>query len=323
MPDLATLPKAHLHVHLESTVRPGTLAELADSHGVTLPRKPDAFEGFTQFAAHNGAVRDCLRRPEDFTRVAREFCASQAADGVRYAEVTFTAAAHGERLGDPDMPLQAVLAGLKEGQALTGVECRVLLDHPRRRPAARLKRTLDLARRHPEVVGIGVAGEENHPLAPFADLFGEAADAGIGLVHHAGETCGADSVRDALTTGRADRIGHGIRALEDPSVIAELRDRRIPLEVCPSSNAALGLVESFSSHPLPHLLDAGLVVTLNTDIPDSTGTTLTDEYIRVRETFGYDDTVLATFARNAVDASYASEATKTLLHKDIDAWLTT
>ncbi|MFD4636622.1 adenosine deaminase [Lentzea sp. NPDC058436] len=321
MRDLAALPKAHLHVHLESTVRADTLAELADHHGIDVPAaQAGAFDGFAQFAAHNGAVRDCLRRAEDFHRIAYEFCAEEAAQGTRYAEVTFTAAAHGERLGDPDMPLVAVLSGLAAGQAAHGIECRVIVDHPRKRSVTRFEDSLRLARAHEQVVAIGMAGAENHPLTPFTDVFRAARDAGVGLVHHAGEICGAHSVAEAVTVGLADRIGHGFRALDDPEVVALLRDRAVPLEACPSSNVALGLVESVSSHPLPLLIDAGLTVTLSTDIPASTGTTLTDEYRLLREHLGFDDDTLARLATNAVDASFAPAGTKTLLRQDIAAW---
>lgn len=320
MRDLATLPKAHLHVHLESTVRADTLAELADLHGVDVPARTRRFADFTEFAAHNGLVRDCLRRAEDFSRIAYEFCAEEAAQGTRYAEVTFTAAAHGERLGDPDMPLEAVLSGLAAGQAAHGIDCRVIVDHPRKRSVERFETSLRLAAAHPQVVAIGMAGAEDHPLTPFTAVFRAAREAGIGLVHHAGECCGASSVREAVTVGLADRIGHGFRALEDPEVVSLLRDRAIPLEVCPSSNVALGLVESISSHPLPLLVDAGLTVTLSTDIPSSTGATLTGEYRLLRDELGFDDDTIATLATNAVDASFAPEDTKALLRQDIATW---
>jgi adenosine deaminase len=320
MRDLATLPKAHLHVHLESTVRADTLDELADLHGVEVRARAGAFEGFEQFAAHNGLVRDCLRRPEDFRRIAYEFCAEEAAQGTRYAEVTFTAAAHGERLGDPDMPLLAVLDGLAAGQTAHGIECRVIVDHPRKRSVERFEDSLRLATVHPQVVAIGMAGAEDYPLTPFAAVFRAAREAGIGLVHHAGECCGAPSVAEAVTVGLADRIGHGFRALEDPEVVKLLEERAVPLEVCPSSNVVLGLVESISSHPLPLLMDAGLIVTLSTDIPSSTGTTLTDEYTLVRDAFGFDDDTLAGIATNAVDASFAPEDTKEKLRQDIATW---
>ena len=322
MRDLVALPKAHLHVHLESAVRPATMAELADAHGIALPERQAAFTGFRGFADYNAVLRGCLRRPEDFARVAAEFCVDQAAEGVRYVEVSFTAAAHGQRLGDPEMPLLAVLDGLERGMAAIGIECRVLLDHSRRRSVDRAWRTLRMAIDHASrgVVGIGLAGDEAAPLAPFAEVVAPAAEAGVHLVHHADETAGASSVREAVRLGQAERIGHGIRVLEDPEVVAELRDRRLPLEVCPSSNVALGLVPSLDAHPLPRLRDAGLVVTLNTDIPTVIGTTLPGEYVRIRAVFGCPDAILAELAHAGVSASFASPATRARIHGEIDAW---
>ncbi|SHN43553.1 adenosine deaminase [Cryptosporangium aurantiacum] len=321
MRDLTLLPKAHLHVHLESTLRPGTLAELAAAHGVTLPAPGGRFDGFRAFADHGALVRSCLREPEDFTRVAEEFCADEAAQGVGSVEVTFTAASHGERLGDPRMPLEAVLAGLKAGQAAHGIEVRVLLDHSRRRPVGRFRASLALAQSSADVVGVGVAGEESYPLAPFAAVCDEARDAGLHLVHHAGEACGAASIREALTAGHAERLGHGIRILEDPELVAAVRDGGVPLEVCPSSNVALGLVRSWAEHPLPALVEAGLAVTLNTDVPAVIGATLTGEYARVREVFGATDAELARLAMAGVDASFAPASTKERLRAGIAAWL--
>jgi adenosine deaminase len=313
--DLRLLPKAHLHVHLESTVRPSTLAEFGGS------APPADFGGFGAFAAYNAEVRALLRSADRFRRVAYEFCVDSAADGVRYAEVTFTAAAHGVRVGDPDLPLESVLAGLRTGAADTGIEVQVLLDHSRRRPYEWAAETVRLALAHEEVVGFGVAGDEAGPLSPYAPLIDLAADGGVHLVHHAGETGGPDRVREALGVGRAERVGHGIRALEDPALVAELRDRRVPLEVCPSSNVALGLVPSLAGHPLPRMVAAGLVVTVNTDIPSITGRTLTDEYAAIRSEFGAEDTDLADLALAAVDASFAPDRTRRQLRADVKGWL--
>jgi adenosine deaminase len=323
VPDVRVLPKAHLHVHLESAIRSGTLQELAEGLGVAVPvGPPEGFSGFEDFAVHNALVRDCLRRPEDFGRVAFEFCQDAAADGVRYAEVTFTAAAHGERLGRPEMPLEAVLDGLARGRSLFGIDCRLVLDHSRRRPVERAWQTLDLARRYAGdgVVAIGMAGDERYPLAPFAKVCAAARRTGVHLVHHAGECAGPASVREALALGGAERIGHGFRALEDPGLVTELAGRRIPIEVCPSSNVALGLVPHLAVHPLPKMISAGLVVTLSTDIPAVTGFSLSEEYRRVRDCFGYDDAELARLAGAAVDASFASLETKARLHAEIRSW---
>jgi adenosine deaminase len=320
MRDLAALPKAHLHVHLESTIRPETLRELGEANGVDVPAEPPVFDGFRAFADYNALVRSCLRRPGDFERIAREYCEDEAAQGTRYAEVTFTAASHGERLGDPEMPLVSVLKGLSEGAGKLG--WRLLLDHSRRRSVERAERTLDLALKYDEVFAIGMAGEENHSLRPFATVFEKARAGGLHLLHHTGEDAGPDSIREALDVGRTERLGHGIRVLEDPELVAEVRDRGLALEVCASSNVTLGLVPSLAEHPLPRLLDAGLTVTLNTDVPSVTGANLAEEYGRVHQAFGYDDAVMADFARASVTASFAPAATKEEMLRDIDAWLT-
>jgi adenosine deaminase len=320
MRDLRTLPKAHLHIHLESAIRSSTLADF----GVREAKPGQRFTDFRDFADFNTRIRESLRDPAQFRRIALEFCEDQAADGVRYAEVTFTAASHGERLQDLDMPLAAVLDGLAEGQRAYGVECRVILDHSRRRSVERAWRTLELAKRHADrgVVAIGMAGDEAYPLAPFQEIFDAAADSGLHLVHHAGEAAGADSIREAVESGRTERLGHGFRVLEDDRLVAEVRDRGIALEVCPSSNVGLSLVPSYAEHPLPRLMDAGLAVTLNTDIPNVLDDlTLTDEFARAKDTFGYDDAALAGFSRAAVEASFAPEATKKSLHAEIDTWL--
>lgn len=321
MRDLVGLPKAHLHVHLESAVRWATLREIGAANGMEVPEDGVRFGSFSAFFATNDLVRACLQRPEDFRRVAYEFCEDEAAQGTRYAEVSFTAAGHGERLGDLHMPLTAVLEGLAAGQEAFGIECRLLLDHSRRRSVERAWQTLDLARRHDGVVAIGLAGDEAHPGDPFNDVFAAARDAGLHVVHHAGEAEGPASIRQALGPGRTERLGHGIRVLDDPDLVAEVRERRIPLEVCPSSNVALGFAPSLDEHPLPRLRDAGLIVTINTDIPSLIGAPLATEYARVRAAFGYDDTVLADLARAGVDASFAPASTKKRIHREIDAWL--
>jgi len=319
--DLLSLPKAHLHVHLESTVRWGTLREIGAANGVEVPGEGGAFGDFASFFARNDLVRDCLRRPDDFRRIAYEFCADESAQGVQYAEVSFTAAGHGERLGDLAMPLQAVLEGLEAGQDAFGVDCRLILDHSRRRSVERAWRTLDLARRHDRVVAVGLAGDEAHPGDPFTEVFAAARDTGLHVVHHAGEGEGPASIRQAIGSGRTERLGHGIRILEDPDLVEEVRERGIPLEVCPSSNVALGFAASLDAHPLPRLRDAGLLVTLNTDIPALINTSLTTEYTNVRDAFGYDDRVLAELAGNTVTASFAPPETKARLHRAIAAWL--
>jgi adenosine deaminase len=325
--DLVRLPKTHLHVHLENAIRWDTLRDIGAANAVEVPEHlrdgSYSFTGFADFFEQNALVRSCLRRASDFRRIAYEFCEDEARQGTRYAEVSFSAGAHGERVGDFDLPIIGVLEGLAAGGAAFGVECRVVLDHSRRRPVERAWRMLELAVKYRSdgVIAIGVAGDEAHPAAPFADVFRAARQAGLHSVPHAGEAAGAASIRSAIDALGAERLGHGIRVLDDDDLVAEMRDRRIPLEVCPSSNVALGFAASLAAHPLPRLVEAGLVVTLNADIPSMIAVPLATEYANVRRAFGYDDVVLASLARAGVDASFADAGTKAGLHRDITAWL--
>lgn len=322
MRDLLSLPKANLHVHLEGTIRPQTLAEIAGVHGLRLLPGTRITDPASFFAA-NEVVRNCLLSPDDFHRVATEYCADEAANGTCYAEVSFTAAAHGERLGDMAMPLRAVLDGLAQGRVDYGLETRLVLDHSRRRPVERAWATLRLAESYASegVVAVGLSGDEAYPGDPFAAVFAAARAAGLHVVHHAGEAEGPVSIYQAVTVGGAERLGHGIRVLDDDMLAAEVVALGIPLEVCPHSNVLLGLVPSLGEHPLPRLLEAGLLVTLNTDIPAMTGAGLAEEYRQLRDIFGYDDAAIADMARAGVQASFAPVDVKSLLLTRIEAWL--
>jgi adenosine deaminase len=320
--DLLRLPKANLHVHLEDAIRPRTVAEIAASHGVRLVPGAPITDSASFFAAHE-VVRSCLLTFADFRRVALEYCADEAAQGTTYAEVSFTAAAHGERLGDMAMPLRAVLDGLAQGRADCGLQTRLVLDHSRRRSLERAWATLRLAESYASegVVAVGLAGDESYPGDPFVEVFRAARAAGLHVVHHAGEAAGPASIRQAINDGYAERLGHGFRILDDDELVAEVAATGIPLEVCPHSNVLLGLVPSLAEHPLPKLLDADLIVTVNTDIPAMTGVSLAEEYRQLRDTFGLSDRVIADVARAGMRASFAPADVKARSLSQIDAWL--
>jgi adenosine deaminase len=171
------------------------------------------------------------------------------------------------------------------------------------------------------VFGVGLGGEEKHPPEPYAPIFAEARDAGLHSIPHAGETGGPASIRGALDALGAERIGHGIRVVEDLDLVAELRERQIPLEVCPTSNVMTKVVPSMELHPLPRLLEAGLLVTLNSDDPSMFTSPLAGEYRACRSVFGMNDEALAAISRAGVVASFADEVTKRELAEAIDAWL--
>jgi adenosine deaminase len=171
------------------------------------------------------------------------------------------------------------------------------------------------------VVGIGVGGEERFGPEPYEEIFLAGIAGGLHSVPHAGENEGAASIRGAVRQLRAERIGHGIRILEDPELVAEVRERGIALDVCPTSNVMTRSVPSLEEHPLPAMLDAGLICTLASDDPTMFGSRLAGEYKRCRSAFGFDEERLAELARNGVRASFAEERLKDKLYTRIDAWL--
>jgi adenosine deaminase len=198
-----------------------------------------------------------------------------------------------------------------------------VLDHPRGFPIEYAQQLLATALKFRDrgVVGLGLAGPEAQSGADVAPVFRRAIDEGLHSLPHAGEAEGSESIREALHLLGAERLGHGFRVIEDDELVAEVRDRMIPLEVCPTSNVVLHNVGSYEEHPLPRLIEAGLVVTLNSDDPAMFSSPVAGEYAAARAVFGLDDRQLATLARAGVRASYADDETKSLMEDDIDEWL--
>lgn len=326
MRDLLTLPKVDLHVHLEGSMRATTVVEFAERYGVQLPEglregRYD-FRDFRHFIDEWVAGLACLREPADLRRIALEFCEDEAAQGVRYAEVSFSLPDHAERFDDWDGPMRGVVEGLGEGERF-GVRCRVYVDVVRGIDMAVSRRAMETAAAYVEdgVIGIGLGGEERFPPEPYAEIFREGRARGLRSIPHAGETHGPASIRGAIEALGAERIGHGIRILEDPDLVAEVRARGIGLDVCPTSNVMTRSVPSLAEHPLGAMLDVGLRCTLASDDPSMFHSGLASEYELCRRVMRFDDERIATLARNGVQASFADEATKSDLERDIDAWL--
>jgi adenosine deaminase len=325
--DLTALPKVDLHVHLEGSIRAGTVVDLAARHGVTLPEGLREgryeFRDFRHFIDEWVAGLQCLRRPEDFRRIAHEFCEDEAAEGARYAEVSFSLPEHGSRLGDWDGPLLAVLEGFEDGERDFGIRCRPYIDVVRGLPIELSRMAMEAAVRHRAdgVIGIGLGGEERFPPEDYSEIFGRARANGLHALAHAGETAGPASIRGALDSLGAERIGHGIRCLEDPALVDELRGRAVPLEVCPTSNVKTRVVGSIGEHPLRRLIEAGLTVTLNSDDPSMFSSHLVGEYELARDVFGLSDQALAELARTGVRSSFADEGAKASMEVAIDDWL--
>jgi adenosine deaminase len=326
--DLRELPKVDLHVHLEGSMRPTTVVELADRYGVELPdglrEGRYEFRDFRHFIDEWLAGLACLREPEDFRRIAVEFCEDEAAQGVRYAEVSFSLPDHRDRVRDWDETLAAVLDGFAEGERRSGIVCRTYVDVVRGIEMAHSHRAMEVAAAHVErgVIGIGLGGEERYPPEPYADIFREGRARGLRSIPHAGETAGPASIRGAVEALGAERIGHGIRVLEDPALVEVLRERGIGLDVCPTSNVMTRSVPGLAEHPLPAMLEAGLTCSLASDDPSMFHAFLTDEYELCRRELGFDDERIAELARGGVRASFAPEEIKADLEAGIASWAT-
>ncbi len=325
--DLRALPKVDLHVHLEGSMRPSTVVELAGRYGVALPEGLREgryeFRDFRHFIDEWLAGLACLREPEDFRRIALEFCEDEAAQGVRYAEVSFSLPDHRDRVRDWDETLLAVQEGLAEGGRRFGIVCRTYVDVVRGIDMAHSRRAMEVAAAHlgDGVIGIGLGGEERFPPEPYADIFREGRARGLRSIPHAGETSGPASIRGAIDALGAERIGHGIRVLEDPGLVEEVRERGIAFDVCPTSNVMTRSVPSLEAHPLPAMLDAGLRCTLASDDPSMFHAFLADEYELCRRELGFDDDRIADLARSGIRASFAPSELRAELEGGVDAWL--
>ncbi len=315
------MPKVELHVHLEGAIRPETVLTLARRNGVELPAASVAemrdwysFTDFPHFVEVYLAVSGCLKTADDFELITREFLAGQARQNILHSEVTFTPYTHYLHLGMPfSEQLAAINRGRDWGRRELGVSMTLTIDYPRHLDADGCLETADwaISGMGDGVSAFGLGGPEvGHPPEKFEKAFGRARSAGLPSAPHAGETVGPASIWGALDSLGAQRIGHGVRCLEDEALVDELRRRRVPLEVCPSSNVCLGVVRSFSEHPLPRLIENGLVVTVNSDDPPMFDTTLTDELLRCADAFGFDADDLERLTLNAVRVSFLDEGAK-------------
>jgi adenosine deaminase len=320
------MPKVELHVHLEGSIQPATLLALAKRNQVALPAADVAglqhwyrFTNFKHFIEIYLTISSCICTPEDIELIARDFLRNQAAQNIRHSEVTYTPYTHfsTNRRIPFDEQFDALSRARAWGQRELGTQCNWVFDVARNvRPIEHALTVAEWAIRGKDqgVVGFGLGGiEAGNPPELFAEAFALTRAAGLAAVPHAGEVAGAESVRGAIETLHATRIGHGVRCLEDPQLVALLRERQIPLEVCPTSNVCLGVAPSFAEHPLPRLLAEGLFVTLNSDDPPMFNTTLTDEYAQAAAAFNFDLETIKRLALNGVRASLLAEARRSEL----------
>lgn len=334
---LHRMPKIDLHRHLEGSLRLQTLVEIANSHGIDLPaQNPEMLRRYVQacedepdyyrFLAKFHLLRRFYHSPEAVERLVTEAVADAAADNIRYLELRFNpiALSRTQRFPLRDVVEWVTQAVLRAQQAhSTMVRLIFQIGRDERPQVAEEILELALAYRTQGVVGMDLAGDEvNYPAYRLAHIFRRARQEGLNVTIHAGEVGGAANVRDALLLFHAQRVGHGVHALENSEVVRMLQERGTALEVCLTSNLQTGSVYSLSHHPLPDMLALGLRVTLNTDDPSISDTTLTDEYLIAVTTMGLDLDQLRTIVFNAVDAAFLSDEERLRLRGEFAVWET-
>ncbi|MEV4725822.1 MULTISPECIES: adenosine deaminase [Micromonospora] len=331
---IAELPKVELHVHHVGSASPRIVAELAARHEgrSPVPADPDAladyfaFRDFAHFVEIYLSVVDLIRDPDDVWLLTHEVARELARQQVRYAELTVTPYSHVRRGIPAPAFCEAIEDARRRAEADFGIALRWCFDIPGEAglPAAEETLRISLDERPDGLVAFGLGGPEiGVPRPQFKPYFDQARAAGLRSVPHAGETTGPQTVWDALRELGAERIGHGISAAQDPELLAYLAERRIPLEVCPTSNVRTRAVARIEEHPLRRLVDAGVRVTINSDDPPMFGTTLNDEYAVAARLLDAGPDGLAALAREAVSASFLDPAGQARIIAEIDAFVAT
>ncbi|RWP14965.1 MAG: adenosine deaminase [Mesorhizobium sp.] len=317
--------KAELHCHIEGAAAPELVIRQAQKYGKDAsPYIQDGsfvWHDFTSFLAAYDFSSDLFRTEEDYARLADHYLTSLARDGAIYSEI-FTSPDHAGKAGlSPKAYTDALGEGMARAKAKTGIEGRMIVTGVRNAGVESIEQAARFAARcgHPLVTGFGVAGDERiGDLEDYVRAFEIAREAGLGITVHAGELMGWESVKAALDHIRPARIGHGVRAIENPDLVRRIADEGVVLECCPSSNIALRVFDSFADHPFPALLAAGCKVTLNSDDPPYFRTSLKREYDIAAEHFSMNDKALAAVTRTAIDAAFVDRKTKAMLLGRLD-----
>ncbi|MEQ6900612.1 adenosine deaminase [Nocardioides sp. YIM 152588] len=332
--DLRRLPKAHLHLHFTGSMRHATLLELAERDGIVLPdllvsqwppRLSAADEkGWFRFQRLYDVARSVLRTEEDVRRLVREAAEDDVADGSRWLEIQVDPSGYGARFGGITAFTDLVLDATREATALTGLPIAVVIAANRTRHPLDARTLARLAAQYVDrgVVGFGLSNDERRGRTEeFAGAFSIAERAGLLLTPHGGELRGPAHIRTCLDYLGAQRLGHGVRAAEDPALLDRLAEAGVALEVCPVSNVALGVYTDLTSVPLPTLLDAGLTVALGADDPLLFGSRLAGQYATMRAAHDLSDASMAELARMSLRASRAPADVRAAAEAEIDLWL--
>ncbi|MGV9994029.1 adenosine deaminase [Streptomyces sp. NPDC003374] len=310
------LPKAELHLHVEGTLEPDLAFELAARNGVELPypdtgalRDAYRFEDLRSFLDLYYALMAVLRTERDFEDLANAYLARAAAQGVRHAEIFFDPQAHTARGVEMGTVVEGLWRALGRSEENHGVSTRLILCFLRDQPAESALETLRAARPYLDrITGVGLdSAEAGHPPVKFREVYQAAAALGLRRVAHAGEEGPPEYITQALDVLGVERVDHGLRCMEDPALVERLVRERVPLTVCPLSNVRLRAVPALEAHPLPAMLDAGLLCTVNSDDPAYFGGYVGDNFDAVRSALGLGEERLRELARNSFLASFLED----------------
>ncbi|MET7540117.1 adenosine deaminase [Streptomyces sp. NPDC005507] len=313
---LASLPKAELHLHIEGTLEPELAFELAARNGVDLPfadtealRKAYLFEDLQSFLDLYYGLMAVLRTEEDFEQLADAYLARAAEQGVRHAEIFFDPQAHTARGVPIGTVVEGLSAALSKSVERHGVSTRLIMCFLRDQSAESAMRTLESAKPYLDrIVGVGLdSAEVGNPASKFREVYEAAGALGLRKVAHAGEEGDPSYVWEALDMLGVERIDHGLRCVEDPALVERLVRDRVPLTLCPLSNVRLRAIDVLEDHPLPRMMDAGLLCTVNSDDPSYFGGYVGDTFHAVHEALALDHERLRELARNSFVASFLDD----------------
>ncbi len=319
------MPKVELHVHVEGAVSPDIYCQIAEKNMVDIPvksinewRKMFEFRDFPHFIDTYIKAVSCLKKAEDYSFLIEDFYRFQSIQNIMYSEAFLSASFLVEHFSSSEI-INAIEKGMRAGEDKYHVKVQFIPDIARNFPESK-DDVLDLViegKKRDVFIGLGLGGLENgFPAALFSDVYKKARENGLHVVAHAGEAVGAESIWSAIKDLKAERIGHGIRCVDDVYLLEYLKNHEVPIEVCPTSNYFLKVVDSKQNHPIRKMFDAGLVCTLNSDDPAMFSTTLSNEYLLLHNQ-GFTIDELIQLNINAVNSSFMNESDKERLKTEI------
>ncbi len=322
---IKALPKAEQHVHILGSIEPTTLMKAITETGVDTPyssveeiEQAFEFQNFNQFLSVYSQVIELVTEEKYFEPMAYELLERSNECNVKYVEISFSAPDHTERGLNFELMMDAIERGIIRGQSDFGVKADIRIDLVRSFGLERVMQTLDMIENRPEgIVSIDMGGPEaEFPPKPYANAYDRAREIGLHTVAHAGESAGPQSIWDAVQHLGVERIGHGVSAIQDETLMKHLRERGVTIETCPVSNVRTRVVNSLREHPIRTFFDRGISLTVNSDDPTFFGTDMNNEYVQLHEVLGFTIQELFYISLNAVESSFVDVETKQQMRKE-------